>query len=170
MYLLLNESDQRTRNAAATSINKYIQSKSNIKTKERLSTGKQYCLINNFIDECVFKDLPSPLHHIQTFLCQPNVEERMAQEKTLGQCLYVLSNMLLELNSKDQQFGVIKAVVELIDAFNPVTFYPIWNEFNIMLICLNYLNQNFSIATDLSCQCDLIDICSSLLAGEYNIF
>lgn len=163
--MLLNESDPRTRNAAASSISKYIQLKSKIKT-DSFDGGDPCCLIDSFINENIFKDLSSPLHLIRMFLNDSTTGDRMLQEQSLGQCLYVLSNMLLELNSKDQQFGVIKVIMELINTFNPVTFHPIWHEFNVLLICLNYLNQNYSIATDLSCQCDLIEICSNLLAGE----
>lgn len=161
LYSLLGESDPRTRNASAASIPKYIQVKSGIRTGKNAND-----LIDDFIDECIFKNLPAPLNFIRTFLMHSISEEQIIQEQNLGRCLYVLSNMLLELNSKHQQFGIIKAIMELINAFNPVTFYPIWHEFNILLICLNYLNQNYSIAIDLSCQCELIEICSNLLAGK----
>lgn len=103
---------------------------------------------------------------MKAFLANSTVEQQTLRDQNLGHCMYVISNLLLELNSRDQQFGVIKALLELIKSFNPVIFHSVWNEFNILQICFNYLNQNCAIATDLSCQCDLLEICTNLVAGK----
>lgn len=64
------------------------------------------------------------------------------------------------------QLGTINAVMELIKHFNPIHFNTVWTEFNLLEICASYINQNYTTGTDLTSQCDLIYICTNLLAGN----
>lgn len=83
----------------------------------------------------------------------------------------VFSQLFMQLNNKLifnllLQCGVIKSILKLIEIYSPIGFGHIWNEFNVLELCMSLLNQNYSTGIDLSCQCDLIHICASLLAGK----
>lgn len=67
------------------------------------------------------------------------------------------------------QFGVIKSIWELVKCYPPIHYNVVWTEFNILDICVTFINQNYTTGTDLVCHCDLIDICVHLLAGEFEI-
>lgn len=69
-------------------------------------------------------------------------------------------------NKTINQLGTINAIMELIKHYNPIHFNVIWNEFNILEICLSYINQNYTTGTDLTSQSELIYICTNLLAGN----
>lgn len=64
------------------------------------------------------------------------------------------------------QFGIIKCALKITEIYNPVNYCYIWSEFNFLEVSLSLLNQNFATGTDLSCQCDLIRICTKLIAGK----
>lgn len=94
------------------------------------------------------------------------IESTQHQHLKLGKVLYILSNKLMELDDRHQQFGMINAIAELVKIFNPINYHSIWNEFNIFEICLNFMRENYFIATDATCQSDMINICTSLIAGK----
>ena len=50
--------------------------------------------------------------------------------------------------------------------FDPLTYFRIWKEFSILNILLNFVSRNMGIALDLSCQCDMLEVCSALIAAE----
>lgn len=87
----------------------------------------------------------------------------------LGKVLYTLSNKLMELDDRNQQFGIINAIAELVKIFNPIKYHSIWNEFKIFETCLTFMRENYFIGTDATCQSDMINICTSLIAGSDTI-
>lgn len=87
-------------------------------------------------------------------------------EFQLAKILYEMSNYLIEFKDKNQQFGIIFALKTLIKEFDPLTYFRIWKEFSILNILLNFVSRNMGIALDLSCQCDMLEICSALIAAE----
>lgn len=96
-----------------------------------------------------------------------NVNGTQCLQRKLANVLYTLSNKLMELDDRNQQFGIISAIAELVKIFNPIKYHFIWNEFNIFDICLNFMRDNYSIGTDATCQSDLLNICTSLIAGKF---
>lgn len=87
-------------------------------------------------------------------------------EFQLAKILYQMSNCLIEFKDKNQQFGIIFALKILIKEFDPLTYFRIWKEFSILKILLNFVSRNMGIALDLSCQCDMLEICSALIVAE----
>jgi hypothetical protein len=75
----------------------------------------------------------------------------------------------LSLSYEKQKFGVVTAVKELLQKFNAINFTSIWYEFNLLSIILSYANENLTIAHDLTCQAEMMEIIPNLLAGTYNI-
>lgn len=65
-----------------------------------------------------------------------------------------------------KQFGIVKAILHLIKCFSPIHFMSVWEEFNLLEICVTFINQNYVTGTDLTCHRELIDICTNLLAGK----
>lgn len=64
------------------------------------------------------------------------------------------------------QFGVIKSIITLLAAFNPITYHHIWNEFNLVEVSLSLMIQNYATGTDLTCHSDLISISTQLVAAR----
>lgn len=67
------------------------------------------------------------------------------------------------------QFGVIKSILTLLAAFNPITYHRIWNEFNLVEVSLSLMIQNYATGTDLTCHSDLITISTQLVAARLSV-
>lgn len=96
---MLKNNDHRVRNNAAIALCEYIKSRSTESLKEqdpRTRNGRDELLIK-YVSDRVFKQLPSPLSQTKDI---PNVE---VNQIVLGEILYNLTNLLLDLENKDQQ-------------------------------------------------------------------
>lgn len=67
------------------------------------------------------------------------------------------------------QFGVIKSIMTLLSAFNPITYHHIWNEFNLVEVSQSLMIQNYATGTDLTCHSDLISISTQLVAARLSV-
>lgn len=117
-------------------------------------------LLDYLVDERVFSNLPFPLCR----LLRTKGEE--PHNRSLNECLFHLSNLLLELESKDQHFGVIRALAGLIRSCDPVTHRSSWNELNLLEVTLSLTTKLYSTGSDILCQTELIPICTQLLVGR----
>lgn len=97
-----------------------------------------------------------------------NQEGSDSKERQLTKILYRLSNLLMDLKDKNQQFGVIYALKVLTRCFSPLAFSS-WREFKILQILMSFVNKNPGVALDISCQCDMMEIISSLIVAEGRI-
>lgn len=155
IYLLIGDQDSRTRSHAIHCLCLYVEQE-----KEQ-KYSKNYA-ISNFVCERIFNKLPLSFGNFK----MENVDGSVRLQRKLGKVLYTLSNKLMELDDRNQQFGIVSAISELVKIFNPIKYHSIWNEFNIFEVCLNFMCENYSIGIDATCQSDLINICTSLIAGK----
>lgn len=86
-------------------------------------------------------------------------------EKQLTKVLYEMANFLMDIKDKNQLFGVIHGLKVLTRKFSPIDYPNAWKEFNVLNVLLSFLNKNPIIALDVSCQCDMIEIVSSLIGA-----
>ena len=54
----------------------------------------------------------------------------------------------------------------LLNEFDASTYGIIWKESNVLVVLLSYLSHNSAIALDVSCQCEMMEICANLLAFQ----
>lgn len=99
---MLKDNDHRIRNNAATAICEYVKRCSmNIKpTNHRKYNGKEELLIT-YVSDHVFKQLPSPLNQLKI------TPDAAVNHSVLGEVLYSLTNMLLELENREQQVNFV---------------------------------------------------------------
>ncbi|XP_055389254.1 protein PFC0760c isoform X2 [Condylostylus longicornis] len=119
-------------------------------------------LVKELFNYRIFYGLSPTFGNLLNAKCLPSNQI----EKLLAKVLYILTNKLMELNNKNLQIGVIGAIKTLLYEFHPIDFYEQWNEFNIVSICMQFAYENYPLATDLSCQNDLIDITTTLLSAN----
>jgi hypothetical protein len=120
---------------------------------------------------------PPPENHLKSFVSENvmNFESfffDMKQqsydcqvEKQLTKVLYEMANFLMDIKDKNQLFGVIHGLKVLTKKFSPNEYCNAWKEFNILNVLLSFLNRNPNVALDVSCQCDMIEIISSLIGA-----
>ncbi|KAG4067967.1 hypothetical protein HA402_010653 [Bradysia odoriphaga] len=151
IFALIGDQDSRTRSRAVETLCHYVKEETAYNCNRNVEIG-------NFVCARIFDKLPLAFDNFK-------IENSQRQHQKLGPVLYTLSNNLMELDDRNQQFGIISAIAELVKLFNPITYHVVWNEFSIFEICLNFMRENYSIGTDATCQCDMINICTSLIAG-----
>lgn len=179
IYAMLGDNDQRVRNVAADALSELIESEQI--TPREINSFDDRMLLNELISERVFADLPSPLCNLMRQKVKSN-----RIDAALGKCLFHLSNLLLLIECKQRQvrdacwitvqnilkgklhfqFGVIKSIVNLLKAFDPIAYHHIWNEFNFVEVSMSLMMQNYATGTDLVCHGDLIWISTQLLAAR----
>lgn len=142
---MIKDNDFRVRNYASESISKLILKESK---SEEILPLLSFAFENIFHNE-IIKIIPN------------NNAEKV--ERELSKIIYTLTNSLMELKEKNQQFGIIYAVKILIRKFSPNNYPNVWKEFNILNILTSYINRNANIALDISCHCNMLEIISSLL-------
>lgn len=152
IYLLIGDQDSRTRARAIQAMCRYVEQESERHCEKHTAIG-------NFVCDRIFNKLPLSFGNFK-------IERFHRRHVKLGKVLYNLSNKLMELDDRNQQFGVISAIAELVKLYNPIKYHSVWNEFNIFDICLNFMRENYFIGTDATCQSDMINICTSLIAGN----
>lgn len=151
IFSLIGDQDSRTRSRAIETLCRYVK-------RETAYNCSRNVEIGNFVCARIFDKLPLAFDNFK-------IENTQSHRQKLGSVLYTLSNKLMELDDRNQQFGNISAVAELVKIFNPIKYHVVWNEFSIFEICLNFMRENYLIGTDAACQCDMINICTSLIAG-----
>lgn len=98
---MLKDNDFRVRNNAASALCEYVSRKTTPKrTMNRKFSAKDELLIK-YVSDRVFKSLPEPLCNAKALL--PTSNQEKAINAVLGGILYKLTNLLLELDNKDQQ-------------------------------------------------------------------
>jgi len=156
LFTLIKDNDFRVRNYSSESLSDWIlyltAHHEHIQQNEDKSSLKTFVEQNLMKSEALNIDLSNKRN--------PYVEMK------LSTVLYELSNRLMEIKDKNQQFGTIYAIKILIRKFNPSSYTAVWKEFNILNILLSFINKNPGIALDVSCQCDMLEIISSLIAVE----
>lgn len=98
---MLKDTDHRIRNGAADAICDHIKI---LRTTNLIEIDKEHSyrhLLNDLISERIFMELPFPLYQLGDHLVDDNM--KMMNEQNLCECLFTLSNMLLELECKEQQ-------------------------------------------------------------------
>lgn len=156
IYDLLRCNDQRVRNTAADALVSLCME--NLKEFPECNDAE---LLDYLIEERIFSNLPTPLCHIS------KMKNNQLSNKSLNECLFKLSNLLLELESKDQQFGVIRALGGLMQKFDPISYHKVWNELNLLEVIISLTTKFYSTGSDILCQCDLIPICTQLMISRY---
>ncbi|KAJ6637731.1 Huntingtin [Pseudolycoriella hygida] len=152
IYSLIGDQDVRTRARAVQTLCRYAQ-------LEKEHVCSKNIAISDFVCARIFNKLPLPFENFKN-------ESSQSQNVKLGRVLYTLTNKLMELDDRNQLFGVINAIAELVKVFNPIKYHSVWNEFHIIDVCLNYMRENYLIGTDATCQGDMLTICTSLISGN----
>lgn len=70
--------------------------------------NRYFILLQNFIYQKIFKELPKPLCYFNNAMQQQlsNVHQRSRVNKVLAKILYDITNKLLELDDKNQQVNI----------------------------------------------------------------
>lgn len=152
IFSLIGDQDSRTRTRAIDTLCRYVE-------HESVHNCSKNVAIGNFVCARIFNKLPLSFGNFK-------IESTQRHHVKFEKVLYTLSNKLMELDDRNQQFGIIHAIAELVQIFNPITYHTVWNEFKIFEICLNFMRENYSIGTDATCQSDMMNICTSLIAGK----
>lgn len=108
LFILTKDNDIRVRNHAGKSICWFIKNLQVLKKNIFLDNKNQ--LLNDFISERIFMELPVPLNHIND-----KYEINSDSEKKLANILYRLSNELLEIKDKNQQVNFYVISLEILD-------------------------------------------------------
>lgn len=87
-------------------------------------------------------------------------------EQQLSRVLYTLSNFLMDIKDKNQSFGTIYALKILSKNLSPLKFPKAWKEFNVLGVLQSFSVKNPDIASDVSCQCDMIEVIATLIAAN----
>ncbi|CAO1418775.1 unnamed protein product [Diamesa serratosioi] len=155
IFQLMKDNDFRIRNQACNVLPKLILQLANHQLEETNCNNLEIFVKMNVLNfDAFFIDVA------------PKWQFNKSIEFELAKVLYQISNCLIEFKDKNKQFGLIFALKILIKEFDPLTYIRIWREFNILNILLNFVNRNMGIALDLSCQCDMLEVCSALVAAE----
>ncbi|CRL05136.1 CLUMA_CG018007, isoform A [Clunio marinus] len=155
LFELLKDSDFRVRNHVSELLPTFLLNLTNKVDKKVTSSLKSFVNINL-------------LNTFEAFYVNLKDQEACDEsvELELTRFLYRMSNALMDLKDKNQYFGVIYALKILIRKFSPLKFRNAWKEFNILNVLLSFINKNSGIALDVSCQCDMLEVISSLIAAN----
>lgn len=126
IHAMLGDNDQRVRNAAADALGELIE---NYKKNNKVGYVIRYedgILVNELVADRIFADLPSPLSHLMSEKAESN-----RIDEVLGKCLFHLSNLLLEIDSKQRQVILCNAIS--IESFR--------NEISLIIFSLASSNQ-----------------------------
>lgn len=96
---MLKDNDFRVRNNAANALCEYVSRKTTPKRALNRKFSAKDELIIKYVSERIFASLPQPL----CGALQPTKNDETAINGVLGGILYKLTNLLLELDNKDQQ-------------------------------------------------------------------
>lgn len=151
---MIRDPDFRVRNYASEALATYINNASQMKT-----TSPSSGLISFYEKHIAQNDL----------LMNLNCDIDKNIERELSRILYTLTNFLMDLKEKNHQFGVIYAIKILIKNYPPSKFTKVWKEFNIYQILTSFINFNSSIALDVSCHCDMLEIIQALTAADKEV-
>lgn len=146
---MMKDNDFRVRNYASESIPKFISMNP---CEEINSPLKSFILQNIWQHEAIKMSSCNELN----------------QNVDLSKLLYTMTNFLMELKEKNHQFGVIYSLKILIRNFPPCEYAKVWKEFNILNILTSFINRNSSVALDISCHCDMLEIISTLIAASHD--
>lgn len=155
LFELIKDNDFRVRNHVSELLPQFISS---FTTPPSKSSPTHTNHLKAFVSENVtsydsfFFDMKHQSYDVQT-------------ETQLTKILYHVTNYLMEIKNKSQLFGVIHALRILVRNFSPLDYPKAWKEFNILNVLLSFVNKNPSIALDVSCQCDMLEIVSSLIGA-----
>lgn len=115
---MLSEADLRIRTEALNAVSEYITLQAS-----RCVTHTQIAdtdLIMEFIGNALAQDVPYQLQTAsRPFRFAFDANEKQAIEQSLGKCLFDLTNLMLELESREQL--VLDSIQFL---FSLITFYP----------------------------------------------
>lgn len=97
---MFKDNDFRIRNNAATNLCEYVKTKSSSKVNNLKKISARNQLLINFTSERIFKELPEPLCFT---MIQAQIGDYASMSQVLGEVLYNVTNLLLELENKHQQ-------------------------------------------------------------------
>lgn len=157
---MLKSTDKRVRNAAADAL--VIMCKSDDPIERDNAKCDENQLIKELIATRIFAALPFPLCEMSS--SKPSSAN--GNDHRFSSILFNLSNLLLEIDCKQLQLGVISVLTRLIVEQNPIKKNHLWNEFNVLDVSVSLLTENYATGTDLSCECSLIPLCTQLLAAR----
>ncbi|KAG5669568.1 hypothetical protein PVAND_017455 [Polypedilum vanderplanki] len=159
LFTLIKDNDFRVRNHASESLANWIKNLSQSNNEMTKLDQKNNSLVK-FVEKNFYR--------YDSFSYGINRNKNFSNEieHHLSKILYELSNFLMELKDKNQQFGVIYAIKILIRNFNPLTYSTVWKEFNFINIFKSFINKNPNIAFDISCQCDMLEVLAALIEAD----
>lgn len=98
---MLKDNDFRVRNNAASALCEYVSRKTTPKRALKRQFSAKDDVLIKYVSDRVFKSLPEPLCNAKALV--PTKNQEKAINAVLGGILYKLTNLLLELDNKDQQ-------------------------------------------------------------------
>lgn len=156
LFELIKDSDFRVRNHVSELLPVIIQRLCRHKLPAAKSKNNLVAFVNaNLLDfEAFFIDIKD----------QQNGD--VETELQLTRILYTISNFLMNVNDKNQLFGLIYAMKILVRKFSPLQYAKAWKEFNVLNVLLSFVSRNSGIALDVSCQCDMLEVISVLIGSN----
>ncbi|CAG9807296.1 unnamed protein product [Chironomus riparius] len=156
LFILIKDNDFRVRNHSSESLSDWILYLT--EHREYSQQNEDKSSLKQFVEQNLIKS--------EALIINLSNDHNPYVELKLSTVLYELSNLLMEIKDKNQQFGTIYAIKVMIRKFSPSSYGAVWKEFNILNILLSFINKNPGIALDISCQCDMLEFISSLIAVE----
>ena len=160
LFELVKDSDFRVRNHVSELLPVIIQRLRRYKQLTPQTTNN----LSSFVSE--------NLLNFETFFI--NLKDQHAGddeiELQLTRILYMISNFLMNVNDKNQLFGLIFAIKILVRKFSPLQYAKAWKEFNVLNVLLSFVSKSSSIALDVSCQCDMLEVISTLIGSNVVLF
>ncbi|XP_055610862.1 huntingtin isoform X2 [Uranotaenia lowii] len=158
LVMFLGDDDIRVRNHAAERIITYIEnvSSNNWTHDIQMDEGIVSCFVNEYI-------LATFAEPVDRRKFTKITGDKKAFQKTTSQIFYVLSNALLNVDDRNQLFGIIGFIKLFVHKYDPLETLNVWNEFNLLSVLSSLMMEHPTTALDLTAQTDLLDLCSSLM-------
>lgn len=158
LFELIKDSDFRVRNHASEMFPRFIIGL--CESPQRLLSKKTANHLSDFVNE--------NLVNFEAFFIDVTSRQTsdVEVELQLTRVLYRMSNFLMDVKDKNQHFGVIYALKVLVRRFSPIDYAKAWKEFNVLNVLMSFMNKHPVTALDVSCQCDLLEVISALVAAR----
>lgn len=156
IFELIRDSDFRVRSHASGCLPNLVR-----RLCETPQTTRKGNILKSFVDDNVMT--------FEAFFV--DIRDRQCGEIDLEQkltrFLYTLSsNFLMNINDKNQSYGTIYALKILARHFSPINYPKPWREFNVLGVLLSFSKKNPDILSDVSCQCDMIEVIAILIGAN----
>uniref|UniRef100_A0A182RZC5 Huntingtin n=1 Tax=Anopheles funestus TaxID=62324 RepID=A0A182RZC5_ANOFN len=157
----LGDSDQRVRNHAAERLLQFLQP-SPWDGRKKPMHSKQ-TVVGNFVDEFVLGAFSSPFNRQAKGTV--GADKTKPDMPTVSRLMYRISNLLLKIEDKNLQAGIIHFLRIFLEQYDIFDFVHLWNEYNVISVLLSLLLGMNGTVLDLAVHAELLWICSQMLVA-----